>query len=43
MNKEITEIKHDFKYYFKCMVGGSLACGITHTVIAPLDIIKCRK
>ena len=37
------EIPHDASYYFKCMIGGVLSCGITHTVICPLDIIKCRK
>jgi len=34
--------KHDATYYFKCMIGGSLACGLTHAAICPLDIIKCR-
>ncbi len=34
--------KHDFSYYIKCMIGGALACGLTHTAICPLDIVKCR-
>lgn len=34
---------HDLAYYQKCMIGGILSCGITHTLICPLDIIKCRK
>jgi solute carrier family 25 phosphate transporter 3 len=34
---------HDASYYFKCMMGGVLACGLTHTIITPLDIVKCRK
>jgi solute carrier family 25 phosphate transporter 3 len=34
---------HDLSYYLKCMVGGALACGLTHAAICPLDIIKCRK
>jgi len=25
------------------MAGGLLACGLTHTFIAPLDVVKCRK
>jgi solute carrier family 25 phosphate transporter 3 len=25
------------------MIGGILACGLTHTAITPLDIVKCRK
>jgi solute carrier family 25 phosphate transporter 3 len=35
--------KHDFSYYGKCMIGGILACGLTHTFTTPLDLIKCRK
>ena len=35
--------KHDLSYYLKCMMGGVLACGLTHTGIVPLDIVKCRK
>ena len=35
--------KHDAAYYFKCMIGGSLACGLTHTAIVPLDVMKCKK
>lgn len=37
------EDKHDASYYFKCMIGGILACGLTHTAITPLDLVKCRK
>ena len=33
---------HDFSYYKKCMMGGILSCGITHTLVCPLDIVKCR-
>jgi len=25
------------------MIGGALGCGLTHTAIVPLDIVKCRK
>jgi solute carrier family 25 phosphate transporter 3 len=35
--------KHDLSYYVKCMIGGSLACGVTHTAIVPLDVVKCRR
>jgi solute carrier family 25 (mitochondrial phosphate transporter), member 3 len=35
--------KHDAGYYFKCMIGGALACGLTHTAIVPLDVMKCKK
>jgi solute carrier family 25 phosphate transporter 3 len=34
---------HDSSYYFKCMIGGMLACGLTHTAIVPLDVMKCKK
>lgn len=34
---------HDLSYYGKCMIGGIFSCGLTHTFVVPLDIIKCRK
>jgi len=30
------------EYYAKCMVGGALSCGLTHTAVVPLDLVKCR-
>uniref|UniRef100_A0A0K0DJL3 Phosphate carrier protein, mitochondrial n=1 Tax=Angiostrongylus cantonensis TaxID=6313 RepID=A0A0K0DJL3_ANGCA len=30
------------KYYGLCAFGGVLSCGITHTAIVPLDLVKCR-
>jgi solute carrier family 25 phosphate transporter 3 len=30
------------KFYAFCGIGGILSCGITHTAIVPLDLIKCR-
>lgn len=30
------------KYYALCGLGGILSCGITHTAIVPLDLVKCR-
>jgi len=33
-------VKHDASYYSKCMVGGIIACGTTHTSLVPLDIAK---
>ncbi|KAH9383671.1 hypothetical protein HPB48_025437 [Haemaphysalis longicornis] len=30
------------KYYALCGFGGILSCGITHTAIVPLDLVKCR-
>ena len=34
---------HDMSYYGKCMVGGIFACGVTHAIVCPLDIVKCRR
>ena len=34
---------HDISYYLKCMAGGFFACGLTHTAIVPLDVMKCKK
>lgn len=30
------------KYYAACIFGGLLACGLTHTAVTPLDLVKCR-
>ncbi|XP_063216474.1 solute carrier family 25 member 3-like [Bacillus rossius redtenbacheri] len=30
------------KYFMLCGVGGILSCGITHTLVVPLDLVKCR-
>ncbi|QQP55256.1 Uncharacterized protein FKW44_008387, partial [Caligus rogercresseyi] len=30
------------KYYALCGLGGILSCGITHTLVTPLDLVKCR-
>jgi hypothetical protein len=35
-------VPHDASYYGKCVVGGILACGLTHTAICPLDVTKCN-
>ncbi len=34
---------HDASYYLKCMMGGILACGLTHAAIVPLDVVKCKR
>ncbi|KAH6675497.1 mitochondrial carrier domain-containing protein [Halenospora varia] len=31
------------QYYAACTFGGLLACGLTHTVVTPLDLVKCRR
>lgn len=35
--------KHDLSYYIKCVQGGALACGLTHTAIVTLDLVKCQR
>jgi len=30
------------KFYALCAFGGVLSCGITHTAVTPLDLVKCR-
>lgn len=30
------------KYYAYCGFGGILSCGLTHTAVVPLDVVKCR-
>ena len=31
-----------FRYFALCAFGGVLSCGITHTAVTPLDLVKCR-
>lgn len=33
---------HTPGYYAKCIVGGALACGLTHAFVCPLDVVKCN-
>jgi len=35
-------VVHDNAYYFKCMIAGVLSCGLTHTAVCPLDVVKCN-
>ncbi|XP_044755404.1 phosphate carrier protein, mitochondrial-like [Coccinella septempunctata] len=30
------------RYYLLCGIGGILSCGITHTLMTPIDLVKCR-
>lgn len=30
------------KFFLLCGFGGILSCGITHTMVVPLDLVKCR-
>eukprot|EP01130_Rhizamoeba_saxonica_P005311 TRINITY_DN2131_c0_g4_i2.p1 TRINITY_DN2131_c0_g4~~TRINITY_DN2131_c0_g4_i2.p1 ORF type:complete len:322 (-),score=43.33 TRINITY_DN2131_c0_g4_i2:19-984(-) len=31
-----------YTFYLKCMLGGVLACGVTHASVVTLDVAKCR-
>jgi len=30
------------EFYAACTVGGILSCGLTHTAVTPLDVVKCN-
>jgi solute carrier family 25 phosphate transporter 3 len=30
------------KFYGYCGIGGALSCGLTHLMVTPLDLVKCR-
>jgi len=30
-------------YFGACTIGGIIACGPTHTLVTPLDLVKCRR
>eukprot|EP00250_Pteridium_aquilinum_P007990 c17589_g1_i1 orf=25-447(+) len=30
------------QYYAACTFGGILSCGLTHTAVTPLDLVKCN-
>jgi len=34
--------EHNELYYAKCTLGGVLSCGLTHTGVVALDVVKCR-
>jgi len=31
------------EYFAACTLGGIIACGPTHTMVTPLDLVKCRR
>lgn len=39
---ESTVVFGSAEYYAKCAFGGALSCGLTHTAVVPLDLVKCR-
>lgn len=30
------------EYYYTCALGGVASCGLTHTAVTPLDVVKCN-
>lgn len=30
------------EYYYTCALGGIASCGLTHTAVTPLDVVKCN-
>jgi len=33
---------HAGGYYARCVLGGIMSCGLTHTAVVPLDVVKCK-
>lgn len=42
MSRKPHPMPHTNSYYGRCMLGGILSCGLTHTLITPLDVTKCK-
>jgi hypothetical protein len=42
-DKNCNVIEHNVAYYLKCCFGGIMSCGLTHTAICPVDVVKCKK
>lgn len=39
--KEKVEL-YSAKYFMLCGIGGILSCGLTHTAVTPIDVVKCN-
>jgi len=33
---------HSLEYFTMCAIGGILSCGLTHTAVTPIDLVKCN-
>ncbi|XP_005995586.1 solute carrier family 25 member 3b isoform X2 [Latimeria chalumnae] len=42
VQEEISCEYGSLKFYALCGFGGVLSCGLTHTAVVPLDLVKCR-
>lgn len=40
MSKKIELYSNE--YFGVCMIGGVMSCGLTHTAVTPLDLVKCN-
>lgn len=34
---------YSWEYFKLCAIGGLFSCGLTHALITPVDLVKCRK
>ena len=41
-SRQSHHVPHDAAYYWKCTLGGILSCGLTHTAVCPMDVVKCN-
>lgn len=39
---EILPPVHNVAYYLSCMMGGMISCSITHSLMTPVDLVKCE-
>jgi len=35
-------VEYSPEYFLMCAIGGILSCGLTHTAVTPLDLVKCN-
>jgi len=35
-------VEYSPEYFVMCAIGGILSCGLTHTAVTPLDLVKCN-
>jgi solute carrier family 25 phosphate transporter 3 len=42
MSSERAIAPRSLKFYTYCGIGGILSCGSTHTLMTPIDLVKCR-
>jgi solute carrier family 25 phosphate transporter 3 len=35
-------VMYSREFYTACTIGGMLSCGLTHTIVTPMDVVKCN-